>query len=83
MRHTLLLADDSVTIQRVIELTFADEDIRVVAVSDVTFDVAQGITGLLGPNGAGKTTLLRMMTGLAATSSGSGRQFRSRSSFKP
>ncbi len=42
----------------------------VVAVSDVTFDVAPGITGLLGPNGAGKTTLLRMMTGLAATSSG-------------
>jgi CheY-like chemotaxis protein len=32
--HTLLLADDSVTIQRVIELTFADEDIRVIAVSD-------------------------------------------------
>jgi CheY-like chemotaxis protein len=31
---TLLLADDSVTIQRVIELTFADEDVRVVAVSD-------------------------------------------------
>jgi len=31
--HTLLLADDSVTIQRVIELTFADEDIKVVAVS--------------------------------------------------
>jgi len=32
--HTLLLADDSATIQRVIELTFAEEDIRVVAVSD-------------------------------------------------
>jgi CheY-like chemotaxis protein len=32
--HTLLLADDSVTIQRVIELTFADEDVDVVAVSD-------------------------------------------------
>jgi CheY-like chemotaxis protein len=32
--HTLLLADDSVTIQRVIELTFADEDVTVVAVSD-------------------------------------------------
>jgi CheY-like chemotaxis protein len=32
--YTLLLADDSVTIQRVIELTFADEDIDVVAVSD-------------------------------------------------
>ncbi len=43
----------------------------VVAVSEVTFDVRPGITGLLGPNGAGKTTLLRMMTGLAATSSGS------------
>jgi len=42
----------------------------VVAVSDVTFDIGPGITGLLGPNGAGKTTLLRMMTGLAATSSG-------------
>lgn len=31
---TLLLADDSVTIQRIIELTFADEDIRVIAVGD-------------------------------------------------
>ncbi|MGE5357674.1 MAG: response regulator [Bacteroidales bacterium] len=34
MAHRLLLADDSVTIQRVIELTFADEDITVVAVGD-------------------------------------------------
>jgi CheY-like chemotaxis protein len=34
MPKTLLLADDSVTIQRVIELTFAHEDIRVVSVSD-------------------------------------------------
>jgi len=42
----------------------------VVAVSEVSFDVSPGITGLLGPNGAGKTTLLRMMTGLAATSTG-------------
>jgi CheY-like chemotaxis protein len=32
--YTLLLADDSVTIQRVIELTFADEDVQVVAVGD-------------------------------------------------
>jgi CheY-like chemotaxis protein len=30
----LLLADDSVTIQRVIELTFADEDVEVLAVGD-------------------------------------------------
>jgi CheY-like chemotaxis protein len=34
MSKTLLLADDSVTIQRVIELSFAHEDIRVVSVSD-------------------------------------------------
>ena len=34
MPKTLLLADGSVTIQRVVELTFAHEDIRVVAVSD-------------------------------------------------
>ena len=34
MPKILLLADGSVTIQRVVELTFAHEDIRVVAVSD-------------------------------------------------
>src|SRR5262245_20922633 len=34
MPKTLLLVDDSVTIQRVIELTFAHEDVRVVSVSD-------------------------------------------------
>jgi CheY-like chemotaxis protein len=34
MPHKLLLADDSVTIQRVIELTFADEDVQVSVVSD-------------------------------------------------
>ncbi len=33
-KKTLLLADDSVTIQRVIELTFANEDVRVVSVGD-------------------------------------------------
>ena len=32
--RTLLLADDSVTIQRVIALTFANEDFRVISVSD-------------------------------------------------
>jgi CheY-like chemotaxis protein len=34
MAKTLLLADDSVTIQRVIELTFTHEDVRVISVSD-------------------------------------------------
>jgi CheY-like chemotaxis protein len=32
--HKLLLADDSVTIQRVIELTFSGQDVQVVAVND-------------------------------------------------
>ena len=34
MPHKLLLADDSVTIQRVIELTFADEDVEVLTAGD-------------------------------------------------
>ena len=34
MPHRLLLADDSVTIQRVIELTFAEEGVDVVSVGD-------------------------------------------------
>ncbi len=34
MAQKLLLADDSITIQRVVELTFADEDVQVVAVGD-------------------------------------------------
>ncbi len=34
MPKTLLLADDSVTVQRVVELSFAHEDIRVVSVGD-------------------------------------------------
>jgi CheY-like chemotaxis protein len=34
MAHKLLLADDSITIQRVIELTFAEEDVNVLAVGD-------------------------------------------------
>jgi CheY-like chemotaxis protein len=38
---TLLLADDSPTIQRIIELTFADEDVRVVVVSDGAAAIAR------------------------------------------
>ena len=34
MPHKLLLADDSITIQRVIELTFADEDVQVIVAAD-------------------------------------------------
>ena len=43
----------------------------VVAVSDVSFGVAPGVTGLLGPNGAGKSTILKMIAGLLAPSAGS------------
>ncbi len=42
----------------------------VVAVNDVSFEIAPGVTGLLGPNGAGKTTLLRMVAGLSRPSEG-------------
>ena len=36
---------------------------NVVAVSDVSFAIGDGVTALLGPNGAGKSTLFRMLTG--------------------
>ena len=38
---------------------------QVVAVNDITFALAPGITGLLGPNGAGKTTILAFAVGAA------------------
>ena len=70
-----LPAVDPVTTNGVAPVIVVDHVSRwfgsVVAVSDVTFDIAPGITGLLGPNGAGKTTLLRMITGLADVSAGS------------
>jgi len=43
----------------------------VVALQDVSFQVAQGeIIGLLGPNGAGKSTVMRILTGFSPATSG-------------
>ncbi len=44
------------------------------AVDHVTFQVPEGeIFGFLGPNGAGKTTTIKMLAGLLAPTSGTGR----------
>ncbi|MCC7273509.1 MAG: ABC transporter ATP-binding protein [Alphaproteobacteria bacterium] len=44
---------------------------RRIAVSDVSFDVAdREVVGLLGPNGSGKTTILRIVTGYLRASAG-------------
>ncbi|HEU5423136.1 MAG TPA: ATP-binding cassette domain-containing protein [Nitrolancea sp.] len=43
----------------------------VMAVQDISFDVARGeILGLIGPNGAGKTTLVNLITGTARPTRG-------------
>ncbi|MEM7783571.1 MAG: ATP-binding cassette domain-containing protein [Planctomycetota bacterium] len=45
--------------------TFSSSKKTVIAVDDVSFEVATGeVYGLLGPNGAGKTTMMRMILGL-------------------
>ena len=43
---------------------------NIVAVNDVSFTLAPGVTGLLGPNGAGKSTILHMLVGLLRPSAG-------------
>jgi ABC-2 type transport system ATP-binding protein len=45
---------------------------KVVAVSDLTLDVAEGeVYGLLGPNGSGKSTTLKILLGLVTATRGS------------
>jgi ABC-2 type transport system ATP-binding protein len=43
------------------------------ALQDITLHLEAGRIGLLGPNGAGKSTLLKILLGLLAPSSGTGR----------
>lgn len=46
---------------------------QLTALRDVTLQLPPGRIGLLGPNGAGKSTLLKILMGLLAPTSGSGR----------
>lgn len=49
---------------------------RLVAVSDLSLDVAEGeVFGLLGPNGSGKSTTLKILLGLVAPTSGTAEVF--------
>jgi ABC-2 type transport system ATP-binding protein len=48
---------------------------QVIAVNNVSFQVAPGVTGLLGPNGAGKSTLMKLITGQLRPSQGEIRMF--------
>ena len=43
----------------------------IIALDNVSFSIAQGITGLLGPNGAGKSTAIKLFLGLLTPTGGS------------
>lgn len=54
-----------------IKSLFKPKSEKVVAVSDISFDVAEGeILGFIGPNGAGKSTVIKMLTGILTPTSG-------------
>ena len=57
---------------RALTKRFGGSSTGILAVDRLDLDVPAGsVFGLLGPNGAGKTTTLRLITGLAAPTSGS------------
>jgi len=43
------------------------------ALTDLTVDIGEGVTGLVGANGAGKSTLIKILLGLLAPTSGRAR----------
>ena len=43
---------------------------NVVALNDISFEIAEGITGILGENGAGKSTAIKIFLGLIRPTSG-------------
>ena len=45
---------------------------KIVALSDLSLEVASGVFGFLGPNGAGKTTAVKVLLGLTRPTSGGG-----------
>ena len=54
-----------------IKSLFKPKSEKVVAVSDISYDVAEGeILGFIGPNGAGKSTVIKMLTGILTPTSG-------------
>ncbi|MFT5223258.1 MAG: ABC-2 type transport system ATP-binding protein [Glaciecola sp.] len=53
---------------RLREVTKVFDD--VVALSEVSFDLAPGMTALLGPNGAGKSTIIRVISGQTIATDG-------------
>ena len=46
---------------------------KVTALSDLSVEFPEGVTGLVGANGAGKSTLIKILLGLAPATSGSAR----------
>ncbi len=55
-----------------IKSIFKPKTIKVIAVKDISFEVAEGeILGFIGPNGAGKSTVIKMLTGILTPTSGS------------
>ncbi len=61
------------TVDPLIDLHHIDKSYRrMVALSDVSLSIGDGITGLLGPNGAGKSTLIKVVMGLVKINGGGG-----------